>query len=279
LTEVKFTAGRAGVVTGGGFDEAGFAAGANKVFRTTDYGATWGDISPPTLSVTIKSLVVYNARQVLVVADDGQIFRTDNGNSLTPGGVTWTPVDTKPITRPNDATLSLSAGAAFPAGDMSLGWFMGDNLYAYDADNTPDWTRRLQLLPEDRANGAISMTSVNDIWVGTQAGAVYHSVDAGNSWNRIFPFNNREHNGVRFTITAGAVQDMSFTDAVNGWVLTGINVYDTRNSGASWKETRLPAQLFDIQVESRVNATSGQREFFGWGVGPSGTVVRYNPAQ
>lgn len=283
LTEVVFTAGRAGALVGGGFDEAGFAAGASKVYRCVDY-TTWQDISPgltnTNFSGTIKSLVVYNSRQVLIATDDGQVWRTDNGNAPTAGGVTWTPVDTKPPSRPNDVAGNLCAGVAFPAGDMTLGWFTGDNLYRYDSDGTPDWSRKLSYGSDDRPNSAIEMTSVNDIWVGTNSGAIYHSSNAGNNWDKIAPMANRYHNGVTLTLSPGSIGDLSFTDASNGWALgLNQNVYDTRDGGATWAQTRLPAQIFDLQVEARVNATTGKREFFGWGVGPNGTVLRYIPAQ
>lgn len=283
LTEVVFTAGRA-APNGANFDEAGFAAGASKVYRCVDYNS-WQDISPgltnSNFSGTVKSLVVYNAKQVLIVTDDGQVWRTDNANGPTAGGVTWTPVDTKPPTRPNDATSNLCAGAAFPASnDLTLGWFTGDNLYRYDSDGSPDWSRKLSYDSSDRPNSAIEMTSLNNIWVGTNSGAIYHSSDAGNNWSKIAPMSNRYHNGTTLTLTPGSVGDISFADDTNGWVLgLNQNVYDTRDTGATWAQTRLPAQIFDLQVEARLNTTTNKREFFGWGVGPNGTVLRYIPAQ
>ncbi|MNT44271.1 hypothetical protein D3C72_1807900 [compost metagenome] len=70
---------------------------------------------------------------------------------------------------------------------------------------------------------------------------------------------------------------MAALDASNVFALTALNVYDTKDAGATWRERRLPQQAYDFQIEARV--VNGNRQFFGWAVGTNGVVMRYLPAQ
>lgn len=64
----------------------------------------------------------------------------------------------------------------------------------------------------------------NDIWVGGNAGALYHSADSGQSWTRV----NR--------LSADDVTHIEFSDPQNGLLNTANGqVWSTSDAGQSWK--------------------------------------------
>jgi photosystem II stability/assembly factor-like uncharacterized protein len=63
----------------------------------------------------------------------------------------------------------------------------------------------------------------NDIWVGGNAGALYHSADAGQSWTKISP------------VSTDDVTHIEFSDAQNGLLNTANGeVWTTSDGGRSW---------------------------------------------
>lgn len=252
------------------------AAASGKVFRTLDGGTTWQDISPPDAAFQLSNMVVYNAQIVVLARTDGRVLRSENANAATAAGVSWNVMESKPPDRPSDQVSLIQAGAAFPtAAESSLGWFVGDGIYRLDSDGNPQWKKMVGVGTESAT--AVTLASQNEIWAGTGSGTLFKSVDGGNTWTTLTSLFNREHNGNDQFFRLTSVQDLAFVDGATGWALANNNqVYDTLNAGASWKRTDLPGFLRDIQIESRIGA-GGAREFFGWGVGSGGLVVRYVP--
>jgi hypothetical protein len=63
----------------------------------------------------------------------------------------------------------------------------------------------------------------NDIWVGGNAGALYHSADAGQSWTKISP------------VSTDDVTHIEFSDAQNGLLNTANgDIWTTSDGGRSW---------------------------------------------
>lgn len=290
---VVFTSDVAGAISGGGFDQAGFAAGSI-VVRSTDAGATWSDVTPPLFNSGISEILAFNSQIVMFCTTDGRVMRSENANAPAAANVTWNVIDTKPVDRPGHVASELRAGAIFPT-DTSLGWFAGDAIYRLDADNptvADRWVRVVQLgTGEDGIGSSVHMTSQNDIWVGTSTGRLFRSTDGGNTWFKLAKFFNREHNGATNPYLGNiAITRLSFVDANNGWALGTTRVIDTNNATVTadtgrdtdaeadidWKETPLPAAAFNFQIADRF--VGANREFFGWAVGSNGVVLRYLPS-
>lgn len=279
IKKIFFTSGTAGALSGGGFDQAGFVAGAGNVLRTVDLGANWQSIAPPFQPTSgFNVLLVYNSRNVVIATADGRVMRSQNANAASNLNVSWDTIETKPATRPEDCVTSIRAGACF-APDPTLAYFVGDGIYRMDTDNpTPSqtWKRLVNLNnTEDGEGCSVQMTSQSDIWVGTTAGRLFHSADGGNTWTKSSSYFNREHNGNDQTFTGiGALNKLNFFDATTGFMLAGAYMYDTRNGGASWRQDQgLSSAPADFQIGT--NNNGGTTTFFGWACGYNGVIQRY----
>jgi photosystem II stability/assembly factor-like uncharacterized protein len=68
----------------------------------------------------------------------------------------------------------------------------------------------------------------DDIWVGGDRGALYHSTDAGRTWSAVKPTADGE------ALSADIVR-IAFQDVRHGWVVTSDGkLWSTRNGGATW---------------------------------------------
>ncbi|HEY9722140.1 MAG TPA: YCF48-related protein [Oscillatoriaceae cyanobacterium] len=267
-----------------GDDSFGYVlASEGKVFRTSDGGNTWVDISPTIQNFnwnSPKSIALYNDGSVVMCTDSGLVLRNDAANgSAAAASTAWTEINTNaaPPGRLNAVAVCASAGT------LNTAYFAGDNgVYEMDstAGSATPWKLVLSLASYDKAT-AVSVTSATDVWVGTQSGTVYHSTDGGSSWNAITALTNAMSNGVQLpnglvpTLNPGTILDMSFVDSNNGWMTLGGRVLNTSDGGRSWTEIDLPAQVTSLQVNREV--VNGAVKFLGWGVGPSGVVFRYVP--
>jgi hypothetical protein len=69
-----------------------------------------------------------------------------------------------------------------------------------------------------------------DVWAGGSAGALYHSIDAGDHWTRIFPLAG----SVLLTADIASIQ---FSDLQNGTITTTTSeVWTTTDAGRSWQK-------------------------------------------
>jgi photosystem II stability/assembly factor-like uncharacterized protein len=67
-----------------------------------------------------------------------------------------------------------------------------------------------------------------DIWVGGDAGALYHSPDSGQTWSRIVPFTSGQKLDADIT-------RVEFSDAQNGSLGTASGqTWTTSDSGKTW---------------------------------------------
>ncbi|MBL7717455.1 MAG: hypothetical protein JNL72_01360 [Flavipsychrobacter sp.] len=96
-------------------------------------------------------------------------------------------------------------------------------LKTYDAGDTWEYL-------DIKNDNFLAMTCVgtSDVWVCGYAGSVFHSSDAGTSWQRL-------RNGNSITIPKYHLQDILFTDLNNGWAVgeKGL-IIRTTDGGQNW---------------------------------------------
>ncbi len=69
----------------------------------------------------------------------------------------------------------------------------------------------------------------SDVWAGGSAGALYHSLDAGNHWTRVVP-------AAAGAILSGDIISVEFSDSQNGKVTTSSpEVWTTSDAGQNWQ--------------------------------------------
>lgn len=69
-----------------------------------------------------------------------------------------------------------------------------------------------------------------DVWAGGSAGALYHSLDAGDHWTRVVPSSNG-------TVLTGDIVSLQFSDAQHGQLATAdSSVWTTSDDGQSWQK-------------------------------------------
>jgi hypothetical protein len=113
------------------------------------------------------------------------------------------------------------ASFALDKKDVSpVSWSLSPN---GDVQRSIDSGRTWQSLPVAGSPFRAINALGNDIWVGGNAGALYHSADAGQSWTKISP------------VSTDDVTHIEFSDAQNGLLNTANGeVWTTSDGGRSW---------------------------------------------
>jgi hypothetical protein len=105
-------------------------------------------------------------------------------------------------------------------------------VYGYEKKNH-DKDKKDAKAAKEQASGAPVFRAVAanglDVWAGGSAGALFHSVDAGDHWTRIFPLVGSS----RLTADITAIQ---FSDPEHGTVTATSEVWTTTDAGASWQK-------------------------------------------
>jgi hypothetical protein len=126
-------------------------------------------------------------------------------------------------TRDVAARVSSEAGAISQAQNatLKLDWGLSRN---GDVQHSLDFGKTWQIVPVADGSQFRAISSVgNDVWVGGNAGALYHSRDAGQSWTKIDP------------ISADDITHIEFSDPQNGLLNTATGrVWSTSDGGRSW---------------------------------------------
>ncbi|MGB6026861.1 MAG: YCF48-related protein, partial [Candidatus Sulfotelmatobacter sp.] len=78
---------------------------------------------------------------------------------------------------------------------------------------------------------ALSVSSnAAEVWAGGSGGSLYHSVDAGNTWARVFP-------STASLVLTGDIVSIRFSDPRNGTVTTSTaEVWITPDDGQTWQK-------------------------------------------
>jgi photosystem II stability/assembly factor-like uncharacterized protein len=162
--------------------------GPGRVFRTTDGGRTWGDVSPPgTEGLLFRDVEARSATKAVILAigpgDASRIYRT------TDGGATWDAVFVN-----DDPAAFYDCMAFYPGGRRGL--VMGDPVDGkFRILATRDFGRSWTVLPDDgmaeapteygfAASGDCLVTAGHSAYFGSGGGAarVFRSDDYGLTW-------------------------------------------------------------------------------------------------
>lgn len=257
----------------------GYAIGSpGKIYRTLDGGTTWTDISPTIQNFSWeipRSIAVYNDASVVVCTESGMVLRNDNANAANATGAStaWTSINTTAAPPTKLMSLSLVASSA----TFNTAYFAGgDGVFQMDStQNAATPWKRLLTIPANENATCVSVTPSSDVWVGTDAGHVFHSSNGGGSWTEITTFTDAMGNGSRTTLNPAAITDIDFIDANNGWLCESYKVFNTADGGKTWTELDLTSSIDKFQINREV--VNGAAKFLGWGVGPSGVVYQYVP--
>lgn len=171
-------------VAGGSATEGG----PGKVFRTTDGGRTWDDVSPDgTDGLLFRDVEASSARRAVVLAigpgDASRIYQT------TDGGVTWDPVFVN-----DDPAAFYDCMAFYPGGRRGL--VLSDPVDGrFRILATDDFGRSWSVLPDDgmpeaptefgfAASGDCLVTAGRSAYFGSGGGAsrIFRSDDFGHTW-------------------------------------------------------------------------------------------------
>ncbi len=224
-------------VTGGSATEGG----PGRVFRTTDGGRTWEDVSPPdTAGLLFRDVEARSAKQAVILAigpgDASRIYRT------TDGGATW---DAAFVNDDPDAFYDCMS--FYPGGRRGLA--LSDPVHdKFRILATNDFGRSWTVLPNDgmpaaptefgfAASGDCLVTAGHTAYFGSGGGAarVFRSDDFGLTWT-----------ASDSTIPAGAqagVFALTFRTPRQGVAVggdfehptNGVDVVATTHDGTTWR--------------------------------------------
>ena len=93
-----------------------------------------------------------------------------------------------------------------------------------DVQRSVDSGKTWQIVPIAQGSSFHAITAVgNEVWVGGNAGALYHSVDSGQSWTKLAP------------VSTDNITHIEFSDPQNGLLNTANGqVWSTSDGGRSW---------------------------------------------
>jgi hypothetical protein len=186
------------VLMGGVYSDAGLAKYLNDVWRSTDQGATWTqmtDAAPWTKRRSHSSVALPNGSIVLMGGYDGSNHRNDVWRS-TDQGATWTEM----TTAAEWSTRHDHSSVAMPDGSIVLmGGFLNKNDIWRSTDQGATW---MQMTAAAEWTGRYGHTSVvlpdgsiilmgglgdsyrNDVWRSTDQGAIWTQVTPAAEWTR-----------------------------------------------------------------------------------------------
>ncbi|MEM7038528.1 MAG: T9SS type A sorting domain-containing protein, partial [Bacteroidota bacterium] len=212
LYEMQFLDADNGYVTAMQFDtNMIFPIGFPSVFRTTDGGQNWADVTPPDLDQ--RGLLAFSSMQ------HGVVMETEHRHLTTDGGQTWFST-VMPNTGVSDVQF-VSADTGYVTGFVlapnSEAWMAktingGASWFDVDLSSFGSrYARHLGFMDADNGWAVLDSTP----------GAVIHTTDGGQTWTAN-------------THSLNASASVEFIDAMEGYWLDGADVLRTTDGGSTW---------------------------------------------
>ncbi|HEX6507194.1 MAG TPA: hypothetical protein VF221_06130 [Chloroflexota bacterium] len=213
-------------------DHTVFAAADDGVFRSTDGGVTWSNLSAGLGSHFCRALALsqtFMTDHTILVATDGGVYRSiDGGSSWQQSGTdTRAAVSIAWVPGSRVVVVGLDAGGLAESTDAGNTW---------QQDTAFPAARRALSITADGAAGT-------EILVGTDDG-VWRSVDAGSSWSQVGAA------GDRIDALAGGTGSTMFAGSA-----AGKGVYVSSDAGASWRPAGVPPNPYVTALAAEPAAT------------------------
>ena len=219
------------IVWASGYNGSGDGENYQVFTKTTNGGSSWssgsinlGDTDLGVAMVSaISSTTAWAVGYPTVAGDIGGIWKTTNG------GTTWSRQDSASYNSSGSFTNVVhfwDENYGFAQGDPIGGEYElyvtsdgGDNWEAVPGANIPN--------PGGGEYGYVGQIEVvgDNVWYTTNSTTLYHSTDRGNTWQ-----------AYQCPVNDFSGDAMSFSDANNGIIVSGTNVYRTYDSGQSWSQ-------------------------------------------
>ena len=244
----------------------------NNLYKTIDGACTWSKVNTG-YSGGLGSICVFGNT---IIAGSGSF--NPNMTHSKDGGQTWTQ---QPL--PN-ATYGVDQITLL---DANNGYLRADNRIYKTTDGGDTWT--FLLISEDFD---MYFLDQQNGWVSAFAGSVKKTTDGGSTWSSIYPPNGAQaiyfrntlegwagsNNTVAHTTDGGQtwtldtlyekpsfsytaeINDITFVDAMNGWILGNRNRnFKTNDGGQTWQ----PINIYVYEQEPIIDAFSPTRYYVG----------------
>ncbi len=228
------------------------STGYLKIFKTTDSGNVWTDITPFN--------VLYGRLQVQFLNDQVGYMYSNSAfdDSLwitTNGGTSW-------IKRILGFSLG-SGTSSMPAMSFvndTTGYLAGgDGSFAYmgviqrTSDAGQSWTTTI--LPSSYTLiTAIHFPNKDTGYVATRYGDIYRTINEGSTWDSIA------------TLNLGTYTQVFFLDGATGFVISGMDIYKTTDAGISW--------TINYTGSAYLSSIDFADDSTGYVVGDNGTILK-----
>ena len=219
------------VVWASGYDGSGSGANYQVYSRTSNGGSSWssGNINLGDTNLGIAMISAISSTTAWVVGYPTAAGQTGGIWKTTNGGSSWTRQNTASYNSSGSFTNVVyfwDENYGFAQGDPIGGEYElyvtsdgGNNWEAVPGENIPN--------PGGGEYGYVGQIEVvgDNVWYTTNSTTLYHSTDRGNTWQAYqCPVNDFSGDAI------------SFSDANNGIIVSGTNVYRTYDSGENWTQ-------------------------------------------
>lgn len=183
-----------------------------KMLTTTDNGYNW----------RFSQISNWQSYKDLAFLDDNHAIGI-SGNSFNSGGISY--FDTYGAVDHWDSTDVEYNDIEMR--DAYTGYIAGYGTMLKTTDGGKNWNV-LNVVNDDFSG--ISILNAAEMWICGSNGSIFHSTDAGASWNK-------QRNGNSLTEKKYYLHDILFIDQSNGWAVgdKGVVIYSS-DGGKSWKE-------------------------------------------
>jgi len=206
--------------------------GHGGLWKTTDRGATWTQISTSTMYTNSNSFP-----NIIYLYDDNNGFAQGdpiNGEfemyMTSDAGATWTPIDGANIDDPLAGEYGYTGGYVVAG---STTWFTTNKGRLYrSTDQGQTWTAHDTPLTDfggQNDNGSVTFKDDNEGWILRSNGELYHSTDAGDTWNLMSPTGLENYSG-EITFVPGTSNTLIAVDADSNHAGAAIST----DGGTTW---------------------------------------------